>query len=94
MSSKPSVLFLSNPENGQSNVILAVAYELLKSNNLNIHVASWPPLEPRLAKISAPVAAENPSLKIKPVTFHCMPFKSIHTSCEKKIQDNTGKCPP
>jgi hypothetical protein len=82
VSSRPSVLFLTSPENGQSNVVLAVAYELLKLNNLNIHVASWPPLEPRLAKISAQVAAENPSFKIKPITFHRMPFKSIHTSYE------------
>jgi hypothetical protein len=40
------------------------------------------PLEPCLAKLSAQVAAENPSLKIQPITFHCMPFKSIHTTYE------------
>jgi hypothetical protein len=79
MSSKPSVLFLTKPENGQSNVVLAIAYELLKSNNLNTHVASSPPLEPRLVKLSAQVAGENPSLKTQPITFHCIPFKSIHT---------------
>ena len=75
MSSRPSVLFLTNPKNGQSNVVLAVAYELLKSNNSNIRVASWPPLEPRLAQLSAQVAAENPFLKIQPITFHRMPFR-------------------
>jgi hypothetical protein len=82
MSSRPSVLFLTNPENRQSNVVLTVAYELLKPNNLNIHVACWPPLETPLAKLPAQVAAENPSFKIKPITFHRMPFKSIHTSYE------------
>jgi hypothetical protein len=70
------------PENGQPNVVLAVAYELLKSNNLNTQVASSPPLEPRLAKLSAQVAGENPSLKFQPITFHCIPFKSIHTTYE------------
>jgi 2-acylglycerol O-acyltransferase 1 len=93
MSSRPSVLFLTNPENGQSNVVLAVAYELLKSNNLNIHVASWPLLEPRLAKISAQVASENPSLKIQPITFHCMPFKSIHTSYETNFNTTLANIP-
>jgi len=89
--SRPSVLFITNSENGQSNVVLAVAYELLKSNNINIHVASWPALEPRLAKVSAQVASENASLKIEPIIFHQMPLRSIHDAIYNAFRFNLNE---
>ena len=40
MSERKSILFLTNHEFGQSNAVLAVAYELLIQNELDVHIAS------------------------------------------------------
>jgi hypothetical protein len=49
MSTKPSVLFLSNSELGQASVILAVAHELAIQSEYGVHIASFAPLESHVA---------------------------------------------
>jgi hypothetical protein len=45
---RDSVLFFTNSEHGQANVVLATAYEFLTRNEFNVHIASYESLEPRI----------------------------------------------
>ena len=46
-SGQQKLLFLTASEYGESNVILAVAYELLLWQKYEVHIASFSPLESR-----------------------------------------------
>ncbi|OQD80885.1 hypothetical protein PENANT_c031G07330 [Penicillium antarcticum] len=47
-----TILFLTNPEHGQSNVILAVAQEFLRRGEHEVHIASFKPLAARVQAIT------------------------------------------
>ncbi|KAI8954681.1 hypothetical protein F4801DRAFT_532616 [Xylaria longipes] len=70
MAERKTVLFFTNSDFGQANVVLSSVYELLRQNRLNTHVASWAPLQPRLESLWQKVQDENPSESIAPITFH------------------------
>ncbi|KAI0534908.1 hypothetical protein GGR58DRAFT_33846 [Xylaria digitata] len=70
MAERKTVLFFTNSDFGQANVVLSTAYELLRQNRLNIHIASWAPLKPRLESLSQKVQDENLSRSIPAITFH------------------------
>jgi hypothetical protein len=73
MNTRNSVLFLTNSEYGQSNVVLAVIHELLATDRLDIHVASWPVLESRIQALTS----QRLEPKAKPgknqIKFHPIP---------------------
>ncbi|ESK86475.1 udp-glucoronosyl and udp-glucosyl transferase family protein [Moniliophthora roreri MCA 2997] len=46
-----TILLITNSEYGQANVALAVAYELAQHPNIQVHVASFPRLQKRVAKL-------------------------------------------
>ena len=77
-----SVLFLTNKEHGQSNVVLAVMYELLLSGEVDhIHVASFESFRGRVSEMRE--LAGNAKLKPEggrktSVTFHALPGLSMH----------------
>jgi hypothetical protein len=70
MSDRKSVLFFTNSDFGQVNVVLAVVYELLRQNQLNIHIASWLNLKERLDSLTNTVQDENLSQNIPAIQFH------------------------
>ncbi|KAI0401914.1 hypothetical protein F4802DRAFT_618296 [Xylaria palmicola] len=70
MAERKTVLFFTNSDFGQANVVLSTIYELLRQNRLDIHVASWAPLKPRLESLSQRVQDENPSQSVTPIVFH------------------------
>lgn len=70
MAGRRTILFFTNSDFGQANVVLSTAYELLRQNRLNIHIASWAPLQPRLESLSQQAQSENPAESIPPITFH------------------------
>ncbi|KAF8644276.1 hypothetical protein AX16_008578, partial [Volvariella volvacea WC 439] len=55
------VLFLTNCEYGQANVVLAVAYELAL-RNVEVHIASFLPLQKRLPEIQSLLPPSAPSI--------------------------------
>lgn len=68
---RPSVLFFTISDFGYVNVVLATIYELLRENKVDIHIASFAPLQPRLDGLIQKVRDELPaSQPISPVTFH------------------------
>jgi hypothetical protein len=67
---RPAVLFFAISDFGYVNVVLASIYELLRQNKLDIHIASFPPLQPRLDSLFQKVKDENPSQSIAPIQFH------------------------
>ncbi|KAI0196451.1 hypothetical protein F4808DRAFT_305281 [Astrocystis sublimbata] len=70
MVARKTLIFFTNSDFGQANVVLSTAYELLRQNKHNIHIASWAPLQPRLEKLSQQAQDENPSESIPPITYH------------------------
>lgn len=50
--SRKPILFFTNSEHGQANVILAVAYEFLLRDEFDIHIASYPALAPRVEHLN------------------------------------------
>jgi hypothetical protein len=83
MLNRKTVLFMTNEEFGQTNVVLAVVYELLRQNQLDIHIASWAALEPRVAALSEKVGREMPDITLQPVQFHTLPFSPMFSMWEK-----------
>ncbi|KAK8093296.1 Glycosyltransferase sdnJ [Apiospora kogelbergensis] len=70
MPERPIVLFFAISDLGYVNVVLATIYELLRQGRLDIHIASFAPLQPRLDSIVQKVKDENPSQPISPIAFH------------------------
>jgi hypothetical protein len=69
------ILFTTNSEYGQANVLLAVIYELVH-RGCDVHVASFTPLRSRVDELSCYFAALN--LKgVGCVTFHVIPGSSM-----------------
>ena len=73
MSKSSTILFITTSDYGQSNVALATIHALLtRHSSFDVHVASWPELEPRLKILVDCINAEQPSNfhRGKAVTFH------------------------
>lgn len=67
---RPSVIFFTNSDHGQSNVVLATLYELLREDLLDIHVASWVSLQHRIEELIDQVRRDNPAKNISSIQFH------------------------
>ncbi|KAF7541495.1 hypothetical protein G7054_g581 [Neopestalotiopsis clavispora] len=70
MTERPSVLFFAISDFGYANVVLATIYELLRQNRVDIHVASFAPLKPRLDELIEKTNAENAPKPTSPLEFH------------------------
>lgn len=57
---RPSLLFFTNPEWGQANVILATIHEFLVTDDYDVHLASYSSLQPRLDELLSTHAAAYP----------------------------------
>ena len=82
MAHREVVLFLTNSEHGQANVMLAVAHELLARDEFDLHIGSFPCLHPRVTQLQSSF-----SEKIDPITFHPLPGLSMFEAYKRK----TGK---
>ena len=54
------ILFVTNPESGQANTILAMAHEASTRSHVEVHIASFPILERRVKRL-------NPALNFHPL---------------------------
>ncbi|KAI8936459.1 hypothetical protein NX059_006865 [Plenodomus lindquistii] len=72
MSTKRSILFLSNSELGQASVVLAVAREVAVQSDCNVHVASFAPLKSHVDTLN--------QLSSFKVNWHTIPGKSMKES--------------
>lgn len=81
MGNKTTILFLTNSEYGEANVILAAAYELLLHDNCDVHIASYSMLEKRVRDMNNGAFGEVPN----PATFHLFPGDSNHERRLKKF---------
>ncbi|KAF9261535.1 UDP-Glycosyltransferase/glycogen phosphorylase, partial [Marasmius fiardii PR-910] len=59
-----TILFFTNSEYGQANVVLGVAYQLAMTSNCNVHIASFPALQRRVEKLQANIPRKGA------ITFH------------------------
>lgn len=67
------ILFLTNSEYGQANVILAVAQELVRKDEFAVHLASFADFEPRISLINQKITEK----KHDPIIFHSIPVASM-----------------
>ena len=70
------VLFFTHSEYGQAQVHLSAAYELLSQPNVEVHMASFGKLQPRVAEISELHQRLNKNSK-KNLTFHLLDYPSM-----------------
>lgn len=90
MSSRQSVLFLTNCEFGQSNVVLAVVYELLKKGEVDVHIASWTDLKPRVYQLHRQVFGLDETTRL---TFHAIPGLGMFDSAFKNFNQPRDTLP-
>jgi hypothetical protein len=76
MALQKKVLFLTNSEYGEANVMLATAYELMCQNCI-VHLASHSPLESRVRKLNNGDFGPIP-VSTTPATFHLFTGESNH----------------
>ena len=73
VASRRSILFLTYSEHGQANVHLATAWELLKRDDYDLHLASYAVLKPRIEELNKEFALQNAqgaNVKTPEVAFH------------------------
>ena len=79
MARREVVLFLTNSEHGQTNVMLAVAHELLARDEFDLHVGSFPGLHPRITQLQSSFPE-----KTDPIKFHPLPGPTMFEAYERK----------
>lgn len=72
---RKSVLFLTNAEHGQANVILATAWELLRRDEFDVHIGSYSSLRSRVRQLNEDFVTQLHDLgksleKIPRVVYH------------------------
>lgn len=78
---KKSILFVTNAEYGQANVILAAAYEVLSRNEYSVHVASFASLGRRVDEFNQIIPKLSPARDSDDgIHFHPLPAKSMADS--------------
>lgn len=83
MASTKRILFLTNSEFGEANVVIATAFELLQFPNSAVHIASYSPLLPRVTELqNGDFGTFSPSSSL---TFHQLPGLSMHETRAKKF---------
>jgi hypothetical protein len=90
------VLFMTNSEYGQANVILAVVYELLQRQGYEVHVASFASIKKRVSEIND-IATFNSRNKSSTATFHTIFGLSSQEAGNAKIKETgefIGPFPP
>ncbi|KAF2669953.1 hypothetical protein BT63DRAFT_226380 [Microthyrium microscopicum] len=93
MSSGQSVLFLTNCEFGQSNVVLAVIYELLRKGEFDVHVASWAALETRVLDLSGRLSESGKVNGTSNITFHTIPGLDMFDAIQKNFNQGRDTLP-
>lgn len=73
MAHRKPILFLTNSSYGQANLVLAVIHQLLQKNELDVHVASWAPLESRLLELGFRISHPDRASTTCQVTYHVIP---------------------
>jgi hypothetical protein len=86
------VLFMTNSEYGQANVILAVAYEFLLRQRYDIHIASFAPLKGRIPALNE-LASCNSGGKASIATFHLIAGPSAQEALLER-DEFIGPFPP
>ena len=76
---RTTVLFVTNSESGQANIILALVAELLSRPNTEIHVASFVALEKRVAALHDNVQPSSSTL-----TFHTIHGVDMNTALRQR----------
>ena len=87
MSGQRKVLFLTNSEYGQANVVLAVTYELLLQNEVEVHIVSWPALAPRVTELNGRLLGSASTTNPGQVTFHTIPGNGMFDA----VLENFGR---
>jgi hypothetical protein len=87
MPTKKSILFFTNSESGQANIVLATAYELLSYGNVDVHIASFASLENRVSDLKAGAYGSIPSNTS--ITFHAIVGLSMAEVIIRNFDANT-----
>lgn len=78
------VLFLTSPEYGQANVVLATAQQLARSSEYDVYIASFAPLHKRVDDVNL-----RDERLAKPISFVEIPGLSAGTSAQRHLGDTS-----
>lgn len=81
-------MLFTNSEHGQSNVILATAYELLLKGDYDIHIVSYEVLADRVSNLNRIVRKQHSG---EPKDATQATFHAIHSPSMKQIWDRSGR---
>ena len=86
MTSTPrkKILFLTNSQYGEAQVVLAVAQDLLSRGNCDVHIASYHDLSPRIEALRDGTFGKWPR-ESSSLTFHEFSGLSMHETRIKKF---------
>lgn len=77
-----TILFFTNSDYGQANVVLAAAYELaILANDVEIHIASFEGLEQAALKTNQLVVDNSPGKQSSRLIFHRLHGRSQFEAC-------------
>jgi hypothetical protein len=85
MAKRQTVLFLTNSELGQASVILAVAHEFLLRTQYDVHIASFPALEPEISALNDDAALFSGG-SASNATFHHIAGKSMKEAAGRSTE--------
>jgi len=81
------ILFLTNSEYGEAQVVIAVSHELLRRGNCDVHIASYSPLSERVKELNDGAFGAFPK-ESSSVTLHQFSGLSMHETRTKKFGIN------
>ena len=90
-SPKKRVLFFTNSEHGQSQVHLAISYELLSHPDIEVHLASFPALAPRISGLASLIAATDDGSPSTGKVEKQIPFHSINYPAMTEAYNGAAK---
>lgn len=88
MSSIQKILLFTCSEYGQANVVLAVAYELALRRNVEVHIASFAPLEKRIPVLQESIKSAGSTSILH---FHLLRGNSTEEAVREKLGPDTAK---
>jgi len=87
MPKRKNILFFTNSESGQANIVLATAYELLSYDHVDMHIASFASLKNRVSDLKAAAYGSIPSNTS--ITFHAIVGLSMAEVIMRNFDPNT-----
>lgn len=88
MAQRKKILLFTNSEYGQANVFLATAHDLVLRGDCDVHLSSFPDLEPRVTELSNRLSQPSQAGTSRgTLTFHAIPATPMLPAFQRILDD-------